>query len=107
MASWRTGGDPSHERKLLGKSMYEPLTLEQGLTHDSVFKRWANLINNLDGDSAMTLKNFRKDIVINVLNLQGRVRSPFPTRCTGHGDRSTSRCRISAPAPLIPSALNR
>ena len=33
----------------------------------------ANLINNPDGDSAMTLKNFRKDIVIILLNLQGAV----------------------------------
>ena len=73
VATWRTGGDPSHERKLPGRSMYEPLILEQGLTHDPVLKRWANIINDPDGDSAMSLNNFRKDIVINVLNVQGAV----------------------------------
>ena len=73
VATWRTGGDPSHERKLPGGTKYEPLTLEQGLTHDLVFEQWANLVNNIQGDAAMTLKNFRKDIVINVLNLQGNV----------------------------------
>lgn len=73
VATWRTGGDPSHERKLPGGTKYEPITLEQGLTHDPVFEKWANLVNSLDGDSAMSLKNFRKDIVINVLNLQGTV----------------------------------
>jgi len=70
---WRTGGDPTHVRKLPGGTKYEAITLEQGLTHDPVFEQWANLVNNVDGDSAMSLVNFRKDIVINVLNLQGSV----------------------------------
>jgi phage tail-like protein len=70
---WRTAGDPTHERKLPGATKYEPITLEQGLTHDPVFEQWASLVNNIQGDAAMSLKNFRKDIVINVLNLQGKV----------------------------------
>ena len=73
VAIWRTGGDPSHERKLPGGTKYEPISLEQGLTHDPVFENWANQVNSIQGDAAMTLKNFRKDIVINVLNLQGKV----------------------------------
>ncbi len=72
-SSGATAGDPSHERILPGGTSYEPVTLEQGLTHDPVFEKWANLVNNLEGDAAMSLKNFRKDIVINVLNLQGQV----------------------------------
>lgn len=70
---WRDGGDPTHVRKIPGGTSYEPITLEQGLTHDPVFENWANLVNNIDGDSAMSLVNFRKDIVINILNLQGTV----------------------------------
>jgi phage tail-like protein len=70
---WRTAGDPSHERVMPGGTTYEPVTLEQGLTHDPVFETWANLVNNLEGDAAMSLKNFRKNLVINVLNLQGQV----------------------------------
>ncbi len=70
---WRTAGDPSHERILPGGTSYEPVHLEQGLTHDPVFETWANRVNNLEGDAAMSLKEFRKDIVINVLNLQGKV----------------------------------
>ncbi len=70
---WRTGGDPTHVRKLPGGTKYEAITLEQGLTHDPVFEQWANLVNNIDGDAAMSLVNFRKDIVINVMNLQGVV----------------------------------
>ena len=70
---WRDGGDPSHVRKLPGGTKYEAITLEQGLTHDPVFEQWANLVNNIDGDTGMSLVKFRKDIVINVLNLQGTV----------------------------------
>lgn len=70
---WRSAGDPSHERILPGGTSYDPVTLEQGLTHDPVFHSWANLVNNIDGDSAMSLKDFRKDIVVNLLNLQGSV----------------------------------
>lgn len=70
---WRASNDPSHERVMPGGTSYEPITLEQGLTHDLVFEVWANLVNNIDGDGGMSLKNFRKDLIINVLNLQGRV----------------------------------
>lgn len=68
---WRTAGDPSHERRLPGGTSYEAITMEQGLTHDRVFEDWANLVNNLEGDKAVSLVRFRKDITINVFNLQG------------------------------------
>jgi phage tail-like protein len=70
---WRASNDPSHERVMPGGTTYDPVTLEQGLTHDPVFETWANLVNNIQGDAGMSLKNFRKDIIINVLNLQGKV----------------------------------
>ena len=77
---WRTGGDPTHVRKLPGGTKYQAITLERGLTHDPVFEEWANLVNNIDDDSAMSLVNFRKDIVINVLNLQGTVAMSYQVR---------------------------
>ena len=70
---WRAAGDPSTERILPGGTSYEPITLEQGLSHDPIFENWANLVNNIGGDAAMSLKNFRKDIVVNVMNLSGQV----------------------------------
>ncbi len=73
VVKWRTAGDPSHERVLPGGTSYEAVTLEQGLTHDPVFEDWANLVNNIEGDAAMSLRNYRKDVVINVLNLQGQI----------------------------------
>lgn len=73
MVEWREGGDPSHSRKLPGKTSYEAITLEQGLTHDLSFEDWANLVNNFEGDALTSLKNFRKDLTIEVYNLQGQV----------------------------------
>jgi phage tail-like protein len=70
---YREGGDPTSSRKLPGRTEYLPITLEQGISHDPVFEQWANLVNNIDGDAAMSLKNFRKDIVLNLINLQGSV----------------------------------
>lgn len=70
--TWRVAGDPTHVRKLPGGTSFEPITLEQGLTHDPIFEQWANKVNNYDGDSGMSLKGFRREIVINVKNLQGQ-----------------------------------
>lgn len=71
MTEWREGGDPSHGRKLPGKTSYEAVTLEQGVTHDETFEQWANLVNNFQSDEDMSLQGFRKDITIEVHNLQG------------------------------------
>lgn len=79
---WREGGDPSSSRKLPGKTSYEAITLEAGVTHDTAFEDWANSVNNFQGDTSMSLKNFRKDITIDVFNLQGtRALSYIVHRC--------------------------
>ena len=68
---WKEAGDNSIERKLPGPTSYEAITLEAGVTHDTAFEEWANLVNNFQGDAAMSLLNFRKDVVtIDVFNLQ-------------------------------------
>jgi phage tail-like protein len=38
----RAGGDPSLVRLSPGQSSYDPITLEQGVTHDITFAQWAN-----------------------------------------------------------------
>jgi len=68
MVEWREGGDPSSTHKLPGKTKYEAITLTAGVTHDTTFEDWANLVNNFKGDASMSLKNFRKDITIEVYN---------------------------------------
>lgn len=83
VVEFREGGDPSHGRKMPGATKYEPITLEAGVTHDTAFEDWANLVNNFEGDAAMSLKDFRKDqIVLDVFNLQGvKVLSYIIHRC--------------------------
>ena len=66
----REGGDPSHERKSPGKTKYDAVTLERGVTHDPSFEQWANLIHSLK--SPISLKNFRKDVTVDVFNEGGQ-----------------------------------
>ena len=72
MEEWREGGDPSTTRKLPGQTSYEAITLDRGITHDTSFEEWSNLVNNFQGDAAMSLRNFRKDVTIDVFNLAGQ-----------------------------------
>src|SRR5690348_2163968 len=68
---WREAGDPSIVRKMPGRTKHEAISMEAGLTHDTTFEDWANLVNNLEGSAAMSLAKYRKDIAIEVMNLQG------------------------------------
>lgn len=69
----RDGGDPSTPRHSPATTKFEPITLERGVTHDPDFQDWADLVFNIQGDASMSLKNFRKDIYIELLNEQGVV----------------------------------
>jgi phage tail-like protein len=73
----REGGDPSTSRVSPSGWKFDPITLERGLTHDPEFEAWANLIYTTQGDAAISLKNFRKDIIIEILNEQGRVAKAY------------------------------
>src|SRR3954471_20770717 len=66
----REGGDPSHQSKSPGKTKYDAVTLERGVTHDTDFEAWANLVHSLD--SPISLRNFRKDIAVDVFNEAGQ-----------------------------------
>ena len=82
VTDWYEAGDRSTPRKLPGKTTYEAITLEAGVTHDTTFEEWANKVNNYEtGDTA--LKDFRKDpVIIDVFNLQGsKVLSYVVHRC--------------------------
>ena len=69
------GGDPSTGRKSPGRTKYEAITLERGVTHDTEFEVWANKVWNFgSGLGAETsLKDFRKDIIIEVYNEAGQL----------------------------------
>lgn len=69
----RSGGDDSHDRKSPGRSSYEAVTLERGLTHDPEFEKWANTVHSLNGDPAMDLAGYKKDLTLEVMNEKGQV----------------------------------
>ena len=70
----REGGDPSSSRKSPGRTEYEAITLERGVTHDTEFEKWANKVWNFGAGlgSEVSLKDFRKDIIIEVYNEAGQ-----------------------------------
>jgi phage tail-like protein len=71
----REGGDPSSSRKSPGRTEFEAITLERGVTHDKEFEQWANKVWNfgtLPG-SEVSLKDFRKQIIIEVYNEAGQL----------------------------------
>lgn len=71
----REGGDPSSSRKSPGRTKYEAITLERGVTHDPDFERWANKVWNYGSGlgSEVSLKDFRKDIIIELYNEAGQL----------------------------------
>lgn len=73
----REGSDPSNFHISPGTTSFPPITLERGLTHDPAFEDWANQTFNLNGDAAMSLKDYRKDIRIDLFNLQGSIVMSF------------------------------
>jgi phage tail-like protein len=71
---YRQGSDPSAVLKSPGRTTYEPITLERGVTHDPAFEDWANLVwrRGVVGNE-VALSSFRKDIAIELLNEAGQV----------------------------------
>jgi phage tail-like protein len=60
-------------RKGLGRTKYEPITIERGLTQDLDFVTWANYSQVLDkGSPSQSLANLRQEIRIDLLNEAGQ-----------------------------------
>ena len=75
MVEHREGGDPSTSRKSPGRTKFEAITLERGVTHDIEFESWANKVWNFGSGlgAEVSLKDFRKDIIIEVYNEAGQL----------------------------------
>lgn len=71
----REGGDPSTTRKSPGRTKYEAITLERGVTHDLEFEAWANKVWHVGTGlgAEVSLKDFRKDVILEVYNEAGQV----------------------------------
>jgi phage tail-like protein len=71
----REGGDPSSTRKSPGRTEFEAITLERGVTHDAEFEKWATKVWNFGAGlgAETSLKDFRKDIIIELYNEAGQL----------------------------------
>ena len=69
----RSGGENSTDHKSPGRTQYDGLTLERGITHDTAFEAWANQVHPYAGDVAMDLANYKKELTLEVMNEKGQV----------------------------------
>ena len=84
---------------------FEPITLERGVTHDPEFETWANLIYAPGAGGTISLKNFRKDITIELLNENGIIAKAYNVyRCSTMA-RSRSQPSFSILIISIATAL--
>ena len=79
----REGGAAGTTRRLPGRTTYEAITLERGVSHDTEFEQWANEVaNSGSGSPGGTLKGFRKDIVIELYDEAGKLELAYKVfRC--------------------------
>jgi phage tail-like protein len=72
MVEYREAGENITSRKLPGKTKYEAVTLEAGVTYDTAFSDWANLVNDFASHSITSLGEFRKNVTVDVFNEAGQ-----------------------------------
>jgi phage tail-like protein len=100
----REGGDPSMIRKSPGRNKFEPVTLDRGVTHDLEFENWANQVWNFGSGlgAEVSLKNFRKDIIIEIYNEAGQLALAYKVfRCWPSEYQAAADLDANANAVLI------
>ena len=100
----RDGGDPSSSRKSPGRSEFEAITLERGVTHDVEFERWANKVWNYGAGlgAESSLRDFRKDLIIEIYNEAGQLAIAYKVyRCWVSEYQASADLDANANAVLI------
>ncbi|SRR5258705_12537985 len=69
----RDGGDNSTDHKSPGRTTYDAVTMERGLTHDREFEAWARKVHDSKGDTLMDLANYKKELILEMMNEKGHV----------------------------------
>jgi phage tail-like protein len=106
VVSHREGGDPSSSRKSPGRTEYEAITLERGVTHDSEFEQWATKVWNFGAGlgAEVSLADFRKDITVDLFNEAGQLVLSYRVfRCWPSEFQATADLDANANAVLIQS----
>ncbi len=69
----RSGGENSIDHKSPGRTSYDAITVERGLTHDPEFEAWANRVHTYAGDALMDLAEYKKELTLEHMNEKGQV----------------------------------
>ncbi len=69
----RSGGENSFDHKSPGRTTYDALSIERGLTHDPEFQKWASSVHSFAGDPTMDLAGYKKELTLELLNEKGMV----------------------------------
>ena len=69
----RDGGDNSTDHKSPGRTTYDAISVERGITHDPEFEAWANKVHPYSGDTAMDLAAYKKNLTLEMMNEKGHV----------------------------------
>lgn len=71
----RDGGDASTSRKSPGRTEYDAISLDRGVTQDVTFEQWANKVWDYGAGLGMevSLADFRKDIILEMYNEAGQL----------------------------------
>lgn len=77
VVNYRSGGGNTFDFKSPGRTKYEAVTMERGLTHDPHFEIWASQVHAQDGTSITDLRNYKKDLTVELLNLRDQVAMRF------------------------------
>jgi phage tail-like protein len=100
----REGGDPSGTRKSPGRTDYDAISLDRGVTHDLEFENWANKVWNFGSGlgAEVSLKDFRKDIIIEIYNEAGQLALAYKVfRCWVSEFQAAADLDANANAVLI------
>ena len=95
----REGGDPSSSRKSPGRTEYDAITLERGVTHDTEFEAMGQQGMELGAASARRFAaglpqgHHHRDVQ------RSRAARDLPTRSTAAGCRNIRHCRTWTPTP--------
>ncbi len=73
----RSGGENSVDHKTPGRTTYDGITLERGITWDLDFEAWANQVHPYGGDTLMDLAHFRKECALQIMNEKFQVARRF------------------------------
>lgn len=68
----RSGGQNSFDYKSWGRTTFDGIMLERGVTHDHEFETWANMVASWAGDASSNLAEYKRELTLEFLNERGQ-----------------------------------